>query len=83
MKFERGAVKTAKELGIRAVPAETQFRCDVREVFRWDNASAEMQRVTSVEWRSQEINGRLYVLPAGSPQGLYFEIRSQSSAAAA
>jgi hypothetical protein len=81
--YEPGAVKTAKQLGIRALPPDTPFVCEVREVFRWNNASAKMQRSVSVEWRSQKIlNGRLYVLPAGSGQGLYFEVHSQSSAAA-
>lgn len=81
--YERGAVKTAKQLGIRALPPATLFECEVREVFRWDNASAAMQRDVSVEWRSQDtIQGRRYVLPAESPQGLYFEIHSQGSAAA-
>ena len=78
-----GTVKTAKELGIRALPAETRFQCDVREVLRWNNASAEMQRDVTVEWRSQEIiNGRRYVLPIEAGQRLYFEMQSQSSAAA-
>jgi hypothetical protein len=81
--FEHGAVKTAKQLGIRALPPATLFACEVREVFRWNNASAEMQRDVSIEWRSQEIiHGRRYVLPAEPPQGLYFEIHSQSPAAA-
>jgi hypothetical protein len=81
--YERGAVKTAKQLGIRALPPDTPFVCEVREVFRWNNALAKMQRSLSVEWRSREIiRGRRYVLPAGSAQGLYFEVHSQSSAAA-
>lgn len=81
--YEPGAVKTAKQLGIRALPPDTPFACEVREVFRWNNATAKMQRSLSVEWRSQEIlNGRRYVLPTGSGQGLYFEVHSQSSAAA-
>jgi hypothetical protein len=81
--YERGAVKTAKQLGIRALPPDTPFVCEVREVFRWNNALAKMQRSLSVEWRSQAIlNGRRYVLPAGSRHGLYFEIHSHSSAAA-
>jgi hypothetical protein len=80
---EPGTVKTAKELGIRALPPTTSFECEVREVFRWNNALAEMQRSVSVEWRSREIiDGRRYVLPAESRQGLYFEIHSQPSAAA-
>jgi hypothetical protein len=81
--YERGAVKTAKQLGIRALPPDTPFVCEFREVFRWNNALATMQRSLSVEWRSQEIiHGRRYVLPAGPGQGLYFEVHSQSSAAA-
>jgi hypothetical protein len=81
--YEPGAVKTAKQLGIRALPPDTPFVCEAREVFRWNNASAKMQRRVSVEWRSQEIiRGRRYVLPAESGQGLYFEIHSQPSAAA-
>jgi hypothetical protein len=81
--YEPGAVKTAKQLGIRALPPDTPFVCEVREVFRWNNGLAKMQRSLSVEWRSQEIlNGRQYVLPADSEQGLYFEVHSQSSAAA-
>jgi hypothetical protein len=52
-------------------------------VSRWNNASAKMQRSVSVEWRSHVMrNGRQYVLPADTGQGLYFEIHSQSSAAA-
>jgi hypothetical protein len=81
--YERGAVKTAKQLGIRALPPDTPFVCEVREVSRWNNASAKMQRSVSVEWRSHVMrNGRQYVLPADTGQGLYFEIHSQSSAAA-
>jgi hypothetical protein len=81
--YERGAVKTAKQLGIRALPPDTPFVCEVREVFRWNNASGKMQRGPSVEWRSRVmLNGRQYVLPADSGHGLYFEIHSQSSAAA-
>jgi hypothetical protein len=81
--YERGAVKTAKQLGIRALPPDTPFVCEVREVSRWNNASAKMQRSLSVEWRSQVmLNGRQYVLPADTGQALYFEIHSQSSAAA-
>lgn len=81
--YERGAVKTAKQLGIRALPPDTPFVCEVREVSRWNNASAKMQRGLSVEWRSQVmLNGRQYILPADTGQGLYFEIHSQSSAAA-
>jgi hypothetical protein len=81
--YERGAVKTAKQLGIRALPPDTPFVCEVREVSRWNNASAKMQRSVSVEWRSRVMrNGRQYVLPADTGQGLYFEIHSQSSAAA-
>jgi hypothetical protein len=81
--YEPGAVKTAKQLGIRALPPDTPFVCEAREVFRWNNASAKMQPTISVEWRSQEImHGRRYVLPAESGQGLYFEIHSQPSAAA-
>ena len=81
--YEPGAVKTAKQLGIRALPPDTPFVCEIREVLRWNNASAEMQRSLSAEWRSQEIlDGRRYVLPAESGQGLYFEIHSQASAAA-
>ncbi|HEX4488052.1 MAG TPA: hypothetical protein VH088_17370 [Terriglobales bacterium] len=80
--YERGAVKTAKQLGIRALPPATPFEYEVREVLRWNNDSAEMQRDVAVEWRSQEIiDGRRYVLPAESRQGLYFEIHSQVSAA--
>jgi hypothetical protein len=80
--YESGAVKTAKQLGIRALPPATPFQCEVREVLRWNDASAEMQRDVAVEWRSQEIiDGRRYVLPAESRQGLYFEIHSRASAA--
>jgi hypothetical protein len=79
--YEPGAVKTAKQLGIRALPPDTPFICEVREVFRWSNAFAKMQRSVSVEWRSQEIlNGRRYVLPAESGHGLYFEIHSSAAA---
>lgn len=81
--YEPGAVKTAKQLGIRALPPDTPFVCEVREVFRWNNVSAKMLPTVSVEWRSQEImHGRRYVLPAESGQGLYFEIHSQPSVAA-
>jgi hypothetical protein len=81
--YERGAVKTAKQLGIRALPPDMPFVCEVREVSRWSNASAKMQRSLSVEWRSQVmLNGRQYVLPADSGQSLYFEVHSQASAAA-
>ena len=81
--YERGAVKTAKQLGIRALPPATPFKCEIREVLRWNNVSAEMQREFVAEWRSQEIiDGRRYVLPAESGQGLYFEVHSHASAAA-
>ncbi len=81
--YERGAVKTAKQLGIRALPPDMPFVCEVREVSRWNNASAKMQRSVSIEWRSHVMrNGRQYVLPADNGQRLYFEIHSQSSAAA-
>jgi hypothetical protein len=78
---ERGTVKTAKELGIRALPSDTRFECDVHDVLRWDNDTAAMQHEVSVEWRSQEIiNGRRFVLPNDSRR-MYFEVQSRSSAA--
>jgi hypothetical protein len=78
---ERGTVKTAKELGIRALPSDTRFECNVHDVLRWDNATAEMQPDISIEWRSQEIiGGKRFVLPDDSRR-LYFEMQSRSSAA--
>ena len=78
---ERGTVKTAKELGIRALLSDIRFECDVHDVLRWDNEAAEMQRDVSVEWRSQEIiNGKRFVLPTDSRR-MYFEVRSSPSAA--
>jgi hypothetical protein len=53
--FERGAVKTARQLGVRALPADALFECELYEVLRWNNATSEMQRDAETVWKSRDI----------------------------
>lgn len=75
--YERGAIKTAKQLEINALPPNTLFECEVHEVLRWNNEAAEMRPVVETVWRTRDIiDGKRYVLPADSKRGLYIEMRS-------
>jgi hypothetical protein len=75
--YERGAFKTAKQLEINALPPNTLFEYEVREVLRWNNEAAEMRRVVEAIWRTRDIiDGKRYVLPVDSRHGLYIEMRS-------
>jgi hypothetical protein len=77
---DRGAVKTAKQLGISALPPDTRFECELREVFRWSNEAAEMQRNVEAVWRTIDIiDGKRYALPADSKRGLYIEMLSNAA----
>lgn len=81
--FESGAVKTARQLGIRALPADTLFECELYEVLRWNDATGEVQRDAEIVWKSRDIiDGKRYVFPVGFQQGLYVEMQSQWSKAA-
>ena len=74
---ERGAVKTAKQLEIKALPPNTLFECEVYEVLRWSNEAAEMRPVVEAVWRTRDIiDGKRYALPADLHRGLYIEMRS-------
>jgi hypothetical protein len=82
-RLESGAVKTARQLGIRVLPADTVFECELYEVLRWNDATGEMQRDAETVWKSRDIiDGKRYVLPVGFQQGLYVEMQSQRSKAA-
>jgi hypothetical protein len=67
---ESGAVKTARQLGIRALPADTLFECELYEVLRWNDATGEMQRHAETVWKSRDIiDGKRYALPITVVQG--------------
>ena len=75
--YECGAVKTAKQLEISALPPNTLFEYEVHEVLRWNNDAAEMRHVVEAVWRTRDIiGGKRYALPADSKHGLYIEMRS-------
>jgi hypothetical protein len=76
-RHERGAVKTAKQLEIKALPPDILFECEVHEVLRWNNEAAEMRPVVEAVWRTRDIiDGKRYALPADSHHELYIEMRS-------